>query len=110
MGIRKRRPSKEIKLVKPGKRFAFLMLVINSFFAPGLGTIIAGNVKDGVIQLVILIIGGFVLGIFGASLALGGLTIVGIMMMLVGGLLMVIGWIWALVSSALILKASNYQL
>ena len=71
-------------MVKQG--LAIAGLILNIIVLPGLGTIVAGKTKTGVIQLVLFIIG------------------IPLALILIGIPLMIAMWIWALVSSIQIIK------
>ncbi len=75
------------KPMKPAgnKNLAIAALLIN-LFVPGLGTIISGNTRTGVIQLIVLVIGGL-------------LKVVGI-----GRIVVAAVWVWALVTSIQMLR------
>lgn len=74
---------------KPHRANAIAGLVINVIFWPGLGTIIAGETKIGIWQMVLFAIGA-------------------ILSMVLIGIPLAIGiWIWALVSSINLVKASE---
>lgn len=60
-------------------------LIINIAVLPGLGTIIAKQMKPGVIQLVLALVGWVLIW-----------TIIGIV---IGVPLMIIAWVWALITS-----------
>ena len=62
------------------KNLAIAALLIN-LIIPGLGTIIGGNTKTGLIQLIVLII-GMLLKVFG-----------------IGFIIVAVAWVWALVTS-----------
>lgn len=63
------------------KGLAIIGLIINVLFWAGLGTIIGGDTKNGIIQMIIYAVGVVL------SLILIGIPIV------------IVAWIWALVSS-----------
>ncbi|MDO8740594.1 MAG: hypothetical protein Q7J54_03395 [Candidatus Woesearchaeota archaeon] len=75
---------------KPDKTLAIVGLILNIVILPGLGTIIAGRTKTGVIQLVLYIIGIPLIFAFGLGLVL-----------------MVAMWIWALVTGIQILQQAS---
>ena len=78
---------------KPDKTLAIVGLILNILVLPGLGTIIAGRTKPGVIQLVLSIVGlGLTLTIIGA---------------IIGIPLIIAMWIWALVSGIKIVQEAD---
>ncbi|MBI5797529.1 hypothetical protein HZA98_01335 [Candidatus Woesearchaeota archaeon] len=73
---------------KPTQSLGIIVLILNIFF-PGLGTIAAGRVSEGLMQFILYIIGIFL------SLFVIGIPIV------------IIVWIWALVTSIEVIRASQ---
>ena len=69
------------------KNLAIAALLIN-LIIPGLGTIIGGNTRTGLIQLIVLIIGAL-LKVFG-----------------IGFIIVAVAWVWALVTSIQMLRRS----
>ncbi len=68
---------------------AIVGLLLNILVLPGLGTIVAGQTKTGVIQLVVFLVGALLSVILiGIPIAFGA-------------------WVWALVSSIQILKTAQ---
>lgn len=78
---------------KPDKTMAIVGLILNIIILPGLGTIIAGRTKTGVIQLVLYIVA-----------ILLDLTIIGLIIGIPLGIAM---WIWALVTGIQILQQTS---
>lgn len=81
---------------------AVIALVINAL-VPGLGTIIGGRVKTGLIQFLLLFLLGLSIGVLGAKITPASLLL-GTGMALVGGIMLLTGWIWAILSSAMLIK------
>ncbi len=69
------------------KTLAIVALIVN-LLIPGVGTIIWGETKTGVIQLILYIVGWLLL------------------IVLIGVLVMLASWIWALVSSIKMIQSS----
>jgi len=69
--------------------WAVVALLLNLFVLPGLGTLIAGRVVSGVLQIVLMVVGGVL------SFILVGIPIV------------VVAWVWALVSSLSMLRHAH---
>lgn len=63
------------------KTLAIVGLILNIFVLPGLGTLIGGDVKTGIIQIVLVVVS------------------IPLMFVLIGIPLLIGVWIWALVSS-----------
>jgi TM2 domain-containing membrane protein YozV len=80
---------KPVEKKKPTQGIAIAALLLNILVLPGLGTIIGGRTKHGVIQLVLFIIG------------------IPLAFVIVGIPLMIAMWIWALVSAIQILKEAG---
>jgi TM2 domain-containing membrane protein YozV len=74
---------------KPSQGIAIAALLLNILVLPGLGTIIGGRTTQGVIQLVLFIIG------------------IPLSMVLIGIPLVIAMWIWALVSGIQIIKEAE---
>lgn len=74
---------------KTSKGLAVAALLLNVLLLPGLGTIIGGRTTEGIIQLVLTLV-GIPLSIF-----------------LVGIPLIIVAWVWALVSGIQILQESE---
>jgi len=79
-------------------------LLLNIFILPGLGTIINGKVKNGIIQMVLVLVGymflffGLFAGLISPSLAFISFV----------GFPMVMGaWIWALIDGIMIIKRES---
>ncbi len=69
----------------PNQTLKIVGLIVNIAVLPGLGTIIAKQMKPGVIQLVLALVGWVLIW-----------TIIG---MIIGIPLMMIAWVWALITS-----------
>jgi len=71
---------------KPSQGLAIAGLIINILVLPGLGTIIGGNTKTGVLQLVLFLIA------------------IPLCFILIGIPLMIGVWVWALISGIQLVK------
>ena len=78
---------------KPDKTLAIVGLILNIVILPGLGTIIAGRTKTGVIQLALYIFA-----------ILLDLTLIGLIIGIPLGIAM---WIWALITGIQILQQTS---
>ena len=78
------------KVYRPTTGIAVIALIVN-FIIPGLGTIIGGKIKAGILQLILAIIG--------ALLSIASWT--------TSTIIYTIAWIWALISSIRILTFSK---
>ena len=94
--------SSSTTIKKPRMGVAVIALVINAL-VPGLGTIIGGRVKTGLIQFLLLFLLGLSIGVLGAKITPASLLL-GTGMALVGGIMLLTGWIWAILSSAMLIK------
>lgn len=74
---------------KTSKGIAIAALILNVLLLPGLGSIIAGRTTEGIIQLVLTLIG------------------IPLSLFLVGIPLIIAAWIWALVTSIQVLQESE---
>jgi len=74
---------------KPTQALAIAALILNLLILPGLGTIIGGRTREGVVQLVLFLVG------------------IPLLFILVGIPLMIGVWIWALVSSIQMVKEAQ---
>lgn len=74
---------------KTSKGVAIAALLLNVLLLPGLGSIIAGRTTEGVIQLVLTLVG------------------IPLSLFLVGIPLIIAAWIWALVTSIQILQEAE---
>lgn len=83
-------PKKKRKRVskKPTQSLGIIVLILNVFL-PGIGTIAAGRVSEGLMQFILYVIGAFL------SFFVIGIPIV------------IIVWIWALVTSIEVIRASQ---
>lgn len=66
--------------------FAIVGIIINAFLLPGLGTIIAGQVRTGIWQIIL-----FFIGVLLAILLIGIPLIIG-------------AWVWSIITTVLILR------
>ena len=89
---------------KPRMAIAVVALIINALLLPGLGTLIGGKTKDGLIQLLALTLGGFCLGVLSMVMAVSTANFVFLLLAMLGGLIMLAGWIWAIVSGITLVK------
>ncbi|HUG54764.1 MAG TPA: hypothetical protein VMR21_14240 [Vicinamibacteria bacterium] len=94
--------------------FAWACLITNVFGVPGVGTLMAGR-WEGVAQLVLSLAGGVLLtwwlvrmavGVWGAEVS-SPLEAAPLHLAAWGGGLFAAGWVWALVSGALVLRAAR---
>ncbi len=74
---------------KPGQGIAIAALLLNILILPGLGSIIGGRTKEGVIQLVLFLVG------------------IPLSIILVGIPLMIAMWIWGIVTGVQLVKESQ---
>ena len=74
---------------KPSQTVAIVALILNIIIMPGLGTLVGGRIKEGVWQLILFFVGGF-LSIF-----------------LVGIPLVIAAWIWGIVSGVRLIQESQ---
>lgn len=74
---------------KPSQGLAIAALLLNILVLPGLGTIIGGDTNNGVIQLVLFVVG------------------IPLAFVIVGIPLMIAMWIWALVSGIQMVKEAD---
>ena len=100
------------KVDKPRMGLAVAALLINAFLLPGLGTILGGRTRPGILQL-IMIVGGLILGIAATMLAIPAFFVSQILglflvfLVMVGGVIIIIGWIWAIISGALLIRKAT---
>ena len=71
---------------------------------PGLGTVIAGSVRKGLMQ-VLLFAGGLALGILGAKIS-SALPLPGIASAFAGAAMMVVAWGWSITVTFFLLRNS----
>ena len=79
----------------PDRTLAIIGLLLNIFILPGVGTLVVGKIREGVWQLVLCIVGFFIILI---SIPLM-LVLVGFGLIFVGIGMCIASWIWALVTS-----------
>ena len=77
------------KKKKPSQGIAIAALLLNILILPGLGSLIGGRTTEGVIQLVLFIVG------------------IPLSFVLIGIPLVIAMWIWALVTSVQIIKEAE---
>jgi len=91
---------------KKGRRGTAKTAFLINVFAPGFGTLIGGKIFSGSLQFGVLFIGGLVAGVVGATIVPTS-KITGVILIFLGVLMIVLSWIWALISSVVILKSSE---
>ncbi len=74
---------------KPTQALAIAALILNALILPGLGTIVGGRTREGIIQLVLFLVG------------------IPLIFVIVGIPLVIGVWIWALVTSIRLIKESG---
>lgn len=102
------RKAKEVSIqtkAKPSMALAIAALILNAMVLPGLGTLLGGRIKIGVVQVVVCV-SGFVLGIFGFVIALLA-PILGLFLAMLGGIMVVSVWVWAMVSGVMLVREAN---
>jgi hypothetical protein len=77
---------------------SIVALVLNVLVLPGLGTLVGGRIKEGVLQLV-LVLGGALIGI-ALILTVVGLPL-GVFLLICGP---IAGWIWGIVSGVRLIQ------
>ncbi|MBS3168032.1 hypothetical protein J4216_02840 [Candidatus Woesearchaeota archaeon] len=80
---------KQMSGKKPDKTLAIIGLLINVLIFPGLGTIIGGKTKTGIIQLVLMVVS------------------IPLMLVLIGFLLAFGIWIWGIVSGVQLIQEAQ---
>ena len=106
------KPVSAPKADKPRMVLAVAALLINAFLLPGLGTILGGRTRQGLLQLIMLV-GGLMLGIAATILAIPAFFVSQILglflvfLVMVGAVMMIIGWAWAVISGALLIRKAN---
>ncbi len=90
---------------KPSKAVAVIALLIN-LFIPGLGTILGGKMKHGLVQLLLLWLGGIIVTFLGFFLVIAS-PIAGLIVAMLGCLMILAGWVWAIISGVLILRNAS---
>lgn len=88
--IKKTIQTKPVNNQKKKLTWAIVGLVVNVAFLPGLGTLIAGKTKAGLLQLLLVILGVVLC-----------LTIVGV---IIGIPLLIATWVWGIVSCVKIIQ------
>ena len=78
----------------------FIGLIVNSMAFPGVGSIIAGVMKQGIVQAVLFIIG--------VSLAVIGFRmadpIAGLVTTMIGSFMVLIAWVWGIATSIIAVR------
>lgn len=88
---------------KPGQAIAIVALLLNILVLPGLGSIVGGRTKVGIIQLCLLV-GGVVFVIVGIPLSL---ILVGLPLVAVGGIMALASWVWGIVTGVQLVRESE---
>lgn len=87
----------------PGKKKAAAGLFVNVIF-PGLGTLVAGRTREGLMQM-FLFAGGFSAGIFGTAASSESAWPGGLLTIL-GAVMMVAAWIWSIAAAYVLVRRS----
>ncbi len=91
---------------KPSVAIAVVALLINILLLPGLGTIIGGKIKHGLVQLLLLYFGGIILAFLGFFLVIFS-PILGMIIAMLGSLMALSGWVWAIISGVFLIKEAS---
>lgn len=91
---------KETARKKPSQAIAIVALLLNILIIPGLGSIVGGKTKAGIIQLCLLL-GGGVFVFVGIPLSL---ILIGLPLMAVGGIMVLASWIWGIVTGIQLIR------
>lgn len=91
---------------RPSVAVAIVALLVNIFLIPGLGTIIGGRMKHGLVQLLLLWLGGIVLAVLGFSLVVVS-PVLGLIVAMLGSLMVLSGWVWAIISGIFIVRDAS---
>lgn len=94
---------KRVMAKKTSQTIAIIALLLNILVIPGLGTIIAGKVMTGILQLVFFIV-GLLLVVGGAIFAV---LLIGIPFLIAGLILMFTMWVWSIVSGVRLITAAE---
>ena len=86
------------KRKKVGEGIAIVALILNVLVLPGLGSLIGGRAKEGVLQIA-LFLGSIILGVFLILTFIG--AVIGVLLLFLGSILV---WIWGIITSAEIIK------
>jgi len=73
--------------------FAVIALLLNILIVPGIGSVIAGRIRSGIIQILLAVIGFFL-----------WLTVMG---NIAGIFMLIVAWVWALITGINIVKDSD---
>lgn len=85
----KRSTQKSKKTQRPTQSIAIAALLLNIFILPGLGSLIAGRTKEGVIQVILVAVS------------------IPLLFLIIGIPLLIGVWIWALVTGIQIIKEAK---
>ncbi len=91
---------------KPSMAVAVIALLINILLMPGLGTIIGGRMKHGLVQLLLLWLGGIIVTFLGFFLIMAS-PLMGLLVAMLGSLMVLAGWVWAIISGVLIIRDAS---
>ncbi len=91
---------------RPSMAVAIVALLLNILLIPGLGTILGGRVKHGLVQLILLWLGGIIVAFLGFFLVVAS-PMLGLVVAMLGSLMVLAGWVWAIVSGVLIVKDAS---
>lgn len=90
----------------PKKSKAFAALAINALMVTaGLGTILGGRTKQGLMQVLLVIAGGS-LAVFGFRNMLAS-QLLGMLFVTVGVLMVLSGWVWSLITGMLLVREAS---
>ena len=102
--MKKEKLKREAK--KPSIKLATAALAINTLLiTAGLGTILGGNVKKGLIQFLLVVIGGS-MAVFGFQSMLRSLVL-GVLLVMTGVLMVLAGWVWAIISGVILIRKAS---
>ena len=88
---------------KISEGMAIIALLLNILLLPGLGTLIAGRITTGIIQIVLLVT-SWILILVGFILST---ILIGIPILILGCLLSLAVWIWSLVTGIQLIKEAQ---
>ncbi len=91
---------------KPSMAVAVIALLINILLIPGLGTIVGGRMKQGLVQLLLLWLGGIIVTFLGFFLVIAS-PMAGLVVAMLGSIMVLSGWVWAIVSGVLIVRDAS---
>jgi len=84
-----KKSTKTKKSGKPSQAIAIVALILNIIILPGLGSLIGGKTKEGVWQLVLVLVG------------------IPLSIILIGIPMIVAGWIWGIVTGVKLIQESQ---